>query len=154
MVQKRARKTGLVTVPDFLDGLPELPVGSGAPTQMEGHLDDDYQMVSYGYHTAAGSLGPPVLDCVVFTSAKKKVTGPSLGIAGRRSTEVIGWMTLGDGQEVRLPGNTQLYGVIDGVLTRSKMHITFPEFWHFLHTVEDRKSLRGLEEHIRLLREL
>ncbi|MCP5022002.1 MAG: hypothetical protein GY930_09500 [bacterium] len=111
-------------------------------------------MMSYGYRTGLGSLGPPQLDFVVFGAAVGSAHAPTIDYGGDPSSQWEVGLTLGDGREIRIPDQTQLFGLVEGEFTRSEMHISFPEFWHYLHWDKDTHSLPELEEHVKRLREM
>lgn len=147
------RQTQPQSMPAYLQHLPPMPSGEGS-VSIGGSTDERIYGLRYGYVTPPIGGGVPHLQYAYFVSKLKDGTSlsfPSLsqsdreGEGYRYSLEVEGHPTQ------IFPGDVQLVEVYDGKLRKSKLLISFPEFWSFLHSDEE-YSLNALEQHVQKLR--
>lgn len=139
------------SMPAYLNTLPPMPTGDSTVTSSASTTERKHGL-SYGYITPPFGRRIPHLQYAYFVSKPEdgvslKLPSLSKSYSGgpRYSLQLEGHPT----QE--FPGAVQLVEVHDGRLKQSDMHITFPEFWSYLHSDKPR-TLTALENHVKELR--
>jgi len=131
------------TSADLLKGLPPLPTGDGTVHESASVV------IEYGYHTPSSSLGIPKLDYAILRQRNSAFFGLS-----HQSSPLTGRISRLDDfeqQTFSFPGKIQLVEINGDTARSSKMRITFPELWNFLHSKKPR-TLGALEQHVQDLR--
>ncbi|MDF1839671.1 MAG: hypothetical protein P1V35_17530, partial [Planctomycetota bacterium] len=150
-IQRQVQAMGIGTPPEYLDGLPEMPLSGVAPVTGSAGDSGVSHIFSYGYHLGWAQFGAPTLDYVFVGSSTGGLSSPTISTSSGMNSKRVAYVDLGNGRLSLIPDETQLFEVKDGVLTRGEMHITFPEFWHYRHTVGIPTSVADLEAHVKQL---